>query len=74
MIVLAVRIPERSDVSVGEALIDGSPPGVVRRTRQQRLVVRQAVLTFELRDAHECLNGAVGGQAAAKKKETVACE
>lgn len=74
MLVLAVGVPERCDVSVGEALVDAALLADVRRTCQQSIVMRQIVLPLLLCHTHKGLDGTVGGQTAAQEQVAVAGE
>ena len=64
----------RRDVGIGEALIDVLFLAGISRAREERIVVRQVVRPFKLRDTHERLDGAVGGQAATEEEEAIAGE
>ena len=71
VLILAIRIPERRNMGIGQALIDGLTLGVVCWTRQECVVVWQIVLAFQLGNAHESLDCAVCRQAATQKHKAV---
>ena len=48
-------------MGIAESLVDGGPLSCICRARKQPIVMRQALLPYEVRHTHEGLVGAVSG-------------